>query len=64
VLGIFNLLSSLFKREGFDLVGLSLRERKFDLREKLDVKALSGKPGALGRRVDKRLKMRGIGVYL
>ena len=32
-LEIFNLLSSLFRREGLDLEGISLRERKFDLRE-------------------------------
>ena len=36
-LGIFNLFSSLFRREG-----LSLRERKFDLRERFDVKAFDG----------------------
>jgi len=41
-LGIFNLLSSLLeeKREGLDLEGLSLRERKFDLRESLDGRGL------------------------
>ena len=31
-LRIFNLLSSLFKRESIDLEGTSPRERKFDLR--------------------------------
>jgi len=41
-----------------------LLERKFDLREKLDVKALGGRLGGLGSRVDKRAKMRGAGVYL
>ena len=43
-LEIFNLLSSLFRREGLDLEGVSLRERKFDLRESLD-----GGLGSLGR---------------
>jgi len=53
-----------FRREGVDLEGLSLRERKFDLRERLDVKALGGRLGGLGRRVDKSLKLRDVGVYL
>jgi len=39
-----------FKGESFDLEGLSLRERKFDLRESLD-----GRVGSLVRRVDKRV---------
>ena len=52
-----------FKGESFDLEGLSLRERKFDLRESLDgrLDSLGRKPW---RRVDKSLKMRGVGVYL
>ena len=40
-----------FKREDFDLEGLSLRERKLDLRESLGGKALGGRAlGGLGRR--------------
>ena len=50
---------SSFRRKCLDLEGLSLRERKFNLRERLD-----GRLGSLGRRVDKILKMRGVGVYL
>ena len=46
-----------FRREGFDLEGLSLRERNFDLRERLDVKAHGGRLGGLGRRVDKSFEM-------
>jgi len=52
LLGIFGLLSSLFRREGLDLEGLSLRERMFNLRERLDMKALGGRLGGLRRRVD------------
>ena len=63
MLGLFtrDLQSSFFsfRGEGLDLEGLFLRERKFDLRERLDVKALSGRLGGLWRRVDKRLKIRG-----
>jgi len=62
---IWDLQSSFFsfRREGLDLEGLSLRERKFDLRESLDgrLDSLGRKPW---RRVDKSLKMRGVGVYL
>jgi len=58
VLGLFtqDLQSSFFslKRKSLDLEGLSLRERKFDLRERLDVKALGGRLGGFRRRVDKR----------
>jgi len=58
VLGLFiqNLQSSFFsfRREGLDPESLSLRERKFNLRERLDVKALGGRLGGLERRVDKR----------
>jgi len=54
-------LSSFFS---FRREGLPLRERKFDLGERLDVNALGGRPGGLGRRVDKRAKMRGVGVCL
>ena len=66
VLFTWNLQSSFFsfRRKGVDLDGLSLRERKFDLRERLDVKALGGRFGGLERRVDKRLKMEGVGGYL
>ena len=50
-----------FKREDFYLEGLYLGERKFDLRDRLNVKALGGRLGGLWRRVDKRpLKMRGV----
>jgi len=63
VLGLFTQdlqsSSSLFRRECLDLEGLSFRDRKFYLRERLDVKALSGRLGGLWRRVDKRLKIRG-----
>jgi len=68
-----------FRRDGVDLEGLSLRESKLDLRESLDgdLVVLGGDLGAvetlvrdlvvlggnLGRRVDKSLKMRGLGVY-
>jgi len=37
-----------FRREGLHLEGLYLRERKFNLRERLDVKALGGRLGGLG----------------
>jgi len=40
-----------FRREGLNLESLSFRERKFDLRERLDVKALGGRLGGLGRRM-------------
>ena len=46
-LGIFNLLSSLLE-EGPDPEALSLREGKFDLRERLDVKPLGGRLDGLG----------------
>ena len=77
MLGLYtrDLQSSLpsFKRNGLDLEGLSLRERKFDLRESLD-----GRLGSLGRSpwwgslerklweesFSERPKMRGVGVYL
>ena len=36
-LRIFNLLSALFRKEGLDLEGISLRERKFDLRASLSL---------------------------
>jgi len=49
VLGLFtrDLQSSFFsfRREGLDLEGLSLIERKFDLRESLD-----GRLGSVGRK--------------
>ena len=48
-----------FGREGLDLKGLSLKERKFDLRESLG--------GRLGRRfggLGRRLKMKAVGFYL
>ena len=50
-----------FRREGVDLEGLSLRERKFDLRESLSVRAFGGRLSGrerekdpLRRRIDKR----------
>ena len=52
MLGLFtrDLQSSLFsfRRQGLDLEGLSLRERKFELRESLDGRL--GNLGRLGRR--------------
>jgi len=63
-LGIFNLLSSLLEEKVVDLEGLSLRERNFGLRESLGKRALGGRFYGLGRRVNKSLKMRGVGVYL
>ena len=54
-LGIFNLPSSLFRREGLDLEGLSLRGRKFGLRESLARRELGGRFCGFGRRVDKSL---------
>jgi len=57
----------LIEKEGLDLEGLSLKERKFNFRERLEVKALGGrfcglKRGrALGRRVHRGSKMRGVG---
>jgi len=54
-----------FRREGLDLGGLSLTERKFELRESLDGRLSLGRLGRralsnpLGRRVHKRPKMRG-----
>ena len=64
-----------FREEGLDLEGLSLRERKFDLRESLNGRfgSLGRIPlvcelmvfgGNFGRRVDKRPKMREVGFYL
>jgi len=46
----------LFTREGLDLECLSLRERKFDLRESLG--------GRLSGRVDKRFNMGGRGLFI
>jgi len=43
-LGIFNVLSSLLEEKVFDLKGLPLMERNFELRESLD-----GRLGSLGR---------------
>ena len=67
MLGLFtrDLQSSFFsfRGEGLDLEGVSLRVRKFDLRERLDVKALGGRLGDLGRRVDKRQLLH-LGVIL
>jgi len=40
-----------FKRERVDLKDLSLRERKFGLRDDLGGRALGGRFGGLGRRV-------------
>ena len=52
MLGLFtrDLQSSFFsfKREGLDLQGLSLSGRKFDLKDRLDVKALGRRLGGLG----------------
>ena len=48
-----------FRREDLDLEGLSLGERKFDLRE-----SLGGRLGSLGRELIRDLKMKGAGVYL
>ena len=44
------------------LEGLSLKARKFDLGERLDVTALGGGLGAFGRTVVERAKMRGVRV--
>ena len=69
-LGIINLLSSLLEEKVLILKAFLL-ERKVDLRESLDgrLSSLGRRPwwekdlgrrfGGLGRRVDKRLKMRG-----
>jgi len=69
VLFIRDLYSSFFsfKREGFDLKGLSLGQRKFNLRESFG----GSHGGSLSGRVDSRLgglkrslKIREVGVHL
>ena len=54
MLGLFSrdLQSSFFsfRREGLDLKGLSLGDRKFDLREMLDVKAFGRRLRGPGRK--------------
>jgi len=52
VLFTYDLQSSFFsfRREGLSLEGLSFRERKFDMRKSLGVRALGGRLGGRERR--------------
>ena len=63
LLGIFNLLSSLLEENVLILKVFPL-ERKFDLRERLHVKAIGGRLGGHGGELIREPENKGVGVYL